>query len=96
MTKRILAALAALLAFATLSAQDFTGGVKGTIVNRNGRQPIEKARLVLMQGATEIATAESAPDGTFQIDNLDNGMYTLVIEAPDFLENTVQVTVNDG
>ena len=96
MTKRILTALAALLLAATLSAQDYTGGVKGTVVDRNGRQPIEKARLVLMRGAEEIATAESAPDGTFQIGNLDNGMYTLVIEAPDFLENKVHITVNDG
>ena len=96
MTKRILLTLVAIAAAATLSAQDFTGGVKGTVVNRNGREPIEKARLVLMQGANEIATVESAPDGTFQIGNLDNGLYTLVIQAPDFLENTVQVTVNDG
>ena len=96
MTKRILLAIAALLAAATLSAQDFTGGVKGTVINRNGRQPIEKARLILMQGATQIAVAESAEDGSFLIPNLDNGMYTLIIEAPDFLENQVQVTVNDG
>ena len=89
-------ALAALLASVVLSAQDYTGGVKGTIVNRNGREPIEKARLVLMQGANQIAVVESAEDGTFEILNLDNGSYTLVIEAPDFLENQVQFAVNDG
>ena len=94
--KKILFALAALAACLSLSAQDFTGGVKGTVVNRNGRQPIEKARLVLYQGATELTTVETAEDGTFEIPNLDNGMYTLVIEAPDFLENKVEVTVNDG
>ena len=94
--KKILFALAALAACLTLSAQDFTGGVKGTVVNRNGRQPIEKAKLVLYQGATELMTVETAEDGTFEILNLDNGMYTLVIEAPEFLENKVEVTVNDG
>ena len=96
MLKRYLTALALLLAAAGLSAQDYTGGVKGTVVNRNGRQPVEKARLTLMQGANTVAEVESAADGTFQIPNLADGMYTLVIVAPDFLENQVQVTVNDG
>ncbi|MBP5382177.1 MAG: TonB-dependent receptor [Bacteroidales bacterium] len=94
--KRLFTVLVVLLAAVTLSAQDFTGGIKGTVVNRNGRQPIEKAKLVLMQGAVEIAQTESAEDGSFLIPNLDNGMYTLVITAPDFLENQVQLTVNDG
>ena len=94
--KRILLALAALAACLSLSAQEFSGGVKGTVVNRNGRQPIEKAKLILYQGAAELATVETAEDGTFQILNLDNGMYTLVIQAPEFLENKVEVSVIDG
>ena len=96
MTKRIILAFAALLGTVALFAQAPTGGVKGTVVNRNGRQPVEKARLVLMQGASEVATATSAQDGTFLIPNLADGIYTLVIEAPEFLETQVQVTVNDG
>ncbi len=96
MYKKTFTALALLLAAATLSAQDFTGGVKGTVVNRNGREPVEKATLTLMQGANQIVQVESAEDGTFEIGNLDNGQYTLIINAPDFLENQVQVTVNDG
>ncbi len=94
--KKIIAILAAVLCTAALFAQDFTGGVKGTVVNRNGRQPIENARLVLLQGAVEVATVMSAADGTFEIPNLEDGMYTLVITAPDFLESQVQVTVNGG
>ena len=96
MSKRYFISLAALLAAVTLSAQDFTGGVKGTVINRSGREPIEKARLTLMQGASQIAVVQSAEDGTFEIPGLDDGQYTLVIEAPDFLESQVQVTVNDG
>ena len=38
----------------------------------------------------------SAQDGTFLIPGLADGNYTLVIDAPDFLESQVQVTVNDG
>ena len=96
MIKRITLAFAALLASAALLAQEPTGGVKGTVVDRNGRQPVENARLVLMSGAGQIATALTGPDGGFLIPGLADGMYTLVIEAPDFLENQVQVTVNDG
>ena len=96
MTRRIILALAALLASAALSAQTPTGGVKGTVINRNGRQPVENARLVLMQGAGEVASTVSASDGTFLIPGLRDGVYTLVIEAPDFLETQVQVTVTDG
>ena len=96
MTKRILLAFAALACTVALFAQEPTGGVKGTVVNRNGRQPVEKARLVVMQGATQVATASSAQDGTFLIPGLADGIYTLVIEAPEFLESQVQVTVNDG
>ena len=94
--KKLIAILAVFLCTAALFAQDFTGGVKGTVVNRNGRQPIENARLVLLQGAAEVATVMSAADGTFEILNLEDGMYTLVITAPDFLESQVQVTVNGG
>ena len=96
MIKRIILAFAAAFASLALFAQTPTGGVKGTVVNRNGRQPVENARLVLMMGATEIATVTSAQDGTFLIPGLEDGIYTLMIEAPEFLESQVQVTVNDG
>ena len=96
MTKRLFLAFAAAFASLALFAQAPTGGVKGTVINRNGRQPVEKARLVLMEGATEIASTISEPDGTFQISGLKDGVYTLMIYAPEFLESQVQVTVNDG
>ena len=96
MSRRILLAVLAFLAGLTLSAQEPTGGVRGTIVNRNGRQPVENARLILLQGASEVASATTGQDGTFLIEHLENGLYTLVIEAPDFLKNQVQVTINDG
>ena len=96
MTKRIILAFAAALASLTIFAQGPTGGVKGTVINRNGRQPVENARLILKQGAAEIATVSSAQDGSFLIPELEDGMYTLVIEAPEYLESQVQVTVNDG
>ena len=96
MKRMLLAALAAIALSFSLSAQDYTGGVKGTVVNRNGRQPIEKARLVLSKGAEQVAETETLEDGSFSIPGLPDGMYTLTIVAPDFLDNQVQVTVNDG
>jgi hypothetical protein len=107
MSKRILITIAAALSALSLMAQEpqfvdpgtregYSGGVKGKVVDRNGRAPIENAQLVLLQGAQEIETAQSAQDGTFLIPSLPDGMYTLRITAPEFLETQVQVTVTDG
>ena len=89
-------AFAALLASVAVFGQAYTGGVKGEVVNRNGRAAVEGARLTLFQGATELATVVTDADGNFLIPDLADGMYTLVIDAPDFLQTQVQVTVNDG
>jgi hypothetical protein len=51
---------------------------------------------VLYQGTAEVATVTSGDDGRFLIEDLDNGIYDLVIQAPDYLETRVNVTVNDG
>ena len=94
MAKKLILALAAILASAVAFAQ--TGGVKGTVIDRDGRQPVEGARLVLLQGAERLAEVSTAQDGTFMIPNLKDGMYVILIQAPDYLETQVQVTVNDG
>ena len=96
MIKKITLASAALLLALGLSAQTYTGGVRGTVVSRSDRQPVSDAVLVLYQGTAEVATVQSGPDGRFLIEDLDNGVYDLVIQAPDFLETRVNVTVNDG
>ena len=96
MIKKITLASAALLLALGLSAQTYTGGVRGTVVSRTDRLPVTDAVLVLYQGTAEVATVRSGPDGRFLIEDLDNGVYDLVIQAPDFLETRVNVTVNDG
>ena len=96
MPKKLSLVLAALLSGMVLLAQGPTGGVKGTVVNRADRQPVENARLILLQGTSEVASVLSAEDGTFAIPGLADGMYSLVIQAPDFMETRVEVTVNDG
>ena len=96
MIKKLTLATVALLLSLGLSAQTFTGGVRGTVVSRTDRSPVPGAVLVLYQGTAEVATVTSGDDGRFLIEDLDNGIYDLVIQAPDYLETRVNVTVNDG
>ena len=94
--KKLTLSLAAGLLGVVLFAQVPTGGVKGTIINRASRNPVEGANLVLKSGALEIRTVKTDAQGNFIMEALADGMYDLVIEAPGFLPTTVNVTVNDG
>lgn len=80
----------------TLSAQNYTGGVKGTVVSRLSKATIDGADLILYSEGKEVARVKAGQDGTFRIGNLKDGMYDLVIESPDYLQSRVNVTVNDG
>lgn len=96
MNKRIFLAASALFLALTLSAQNYTGGVKGTVVSRMSKATIDGADLILYSEGKEVARVKAGQDGTFQIGNLKDGMYDLVIESPDYLQSRVNVTVNDG
>lgn len=96
MNKRIFLAASALFLALTLSAQNYTGGVKGTVVSRLSKATIDGAELILYSEGKEVARVKAGQDGTFQIGNLKDGMYDLVIESPDYLQSRVNVTVNDG
>ena len=96
MNKRIFLAASALFLALTLSAQNYTGGVKGTVVSRLSKATIDGADLTLYSEGKEVARVKAGQDGTFQIGNLKDGMYDLVIESPDYLQSRVNVTVNDG
>ena len=96
MSRKPILILAALLCSATLLAQEYTGGVKGTVINRSDREAVAGANLVLYQGARQVAVVTADQEGNFLITNLPDGMYDLVIDAPNFLQNRVNVTVNDG
>ena len=96
MIKKLIVACAALALSLSLYAQGPGGGVKGTVVTRGTNEPVQNARLDLFSGAELIGTALSAEDGTFMIPDLADGMYTLVISSSEYMQNTVNVTVNDG
>ena len=96
MNKKIFLAASVLFLALTLSAQNYTGGVKGTVVSRLSKATIDGADLILYSEGKEVARVKAGQDGTFQIGNLKDGMYDLVIESPDYLQSRVNVTVNDG
>lgn len=94
-TKQLLAIPALFLAM-VMSAQTYTGGVKGTIVDRSSKAAVDGAVLKLYSGTQEIATVRTGADGSFYISDLKDGMYDLVIENSNYLQSKVNVTVNDG
>lgn len=96
MLKKLSLAASMLLCSVLMTAQDITGGVKGTVISRGDRSPVGGAKLTLFSGAEVVAQTKTAPEGTFFIENLADGVYALVIEGDDFLQSTVNVTVNDG
>ena len=96
MMKRIAASATALILALALSAQTYTGGVKGTVVNRTDRSAVAGAEITLLSGASEVARVTSDAEGNFSIPDLKDGTYQLIITMPDFLRTMVNVTVNDG
>ena len=95
MRKAILSFALLLLAVAAV-AQGFTGGITATVVNRSGRLPIEGAKVVLTQGDEAVASVTTGPDGKFGFSGLDNGSYTLSVEAEDFVGTQINVLVEKG
>lgn len=96
MSKKISILLASLLICSSLMAQGLIGGVKGTVVSRAGRVPVEGASLVITKGGEKIAEAVSDGAGKFLIEGLENGMYDMTVSADDFADAHVNVTVDQG
>lgn len=96
MSKKISILLASLLICSSLMAQGLIGGVKGTVVSRAGRVPVEGASLVITKGGEKIAEAVSDGEGKFLIEGLENGMYDMTVSADDFADAHVNVTVDQG
>ena len=69
------------------------GGVKGTVVDRNGRVPVPGAAIELYCGDEHIAGGTAGPDGSFIFEGLENGTYRLSVTAPGFTGTQVNVSV---
>ena len=95
MKKAILTLSLLLLAVAAM-AQGLTGGITATVVNRSGRLPIEGAKVVLSQDGEIIENFTTGADGKFNFTGLDNGSYSLEVEAEDFVGTQIYVLVEKG
>lgn len=96
MIKKLFSAFAALLCSIAVFAQDYTGGIKGIIVNREGRQPIAQADVRILKDGGEIMTVKSQNDGTFFVENLENGMYNIEVSAEGYLISHINAVVEKG
>lgn len=87
---KIKSLLILVLSCLSLAAFAQEGGVRGTVVSRNGRAPLDQVKVSIVPGGV-VATSDA--QGNFVIENLDKGEYTLLFEAPEFepLRLTVRV-----
>ena len=89
MKRFLLTMFCALLSFAAFAQQ---GGMKGTIVSREDRQPISGV-AISVDGVAINTTTNS--DGEFLIEGLAPGEYLLRFDAPEFEDLTVMVRVKE-
>ena len=93
MYKKLFFLIAFVLFVLPSGARDLPGGVKGVIVNRAGRIPVEHASVELTAGDRTVASGYSDSDGNFIFTNIEDGMYSMVVNASGFMETRINVTV---
>ena len=89
MKKFLLLFISALI---SLSAYAQSGGMKGQVVSRDGREPISDVVISIDQVSKTVKTNSK---GEFYIDGLAPGQYLLTLTAPDFEELEVMVRVKE-
>ena len=82
MFRKLIVAFATVLCSVTLLAQ--TGGVKGTVVNRSGRMPVQGAAVTLSLNGETVASGNAGTDGKFLFEGLENGIYQMKVKAEGF------------
>ena len=89
MKKFLLLFISALL---SLNAYAQSGGMKGQVVSREGREPIGGVTVTIDKESKTIKTNDN---GEFCIEGLAPGQYLLTFVAPDFEELEVMVRVKE-
>jgi len=79
-----------------LAAQDPTGGVKGTVVSRPDRSPVPGAQITVSRNSSVIRTASSDGEGRFLVEELEDGMFDMLISADGHSDLIVNFTVDGG
>jgi hypothetical protein len=88
---RIAAAFAALVAAATLHAQD-TLVIHGRVIDQAGR-PVESVALTLAPGVLRVTSLDA---GRFEVRGLGTGVYTLTARRIGYQTASVRVLVRDA
>lgn len=89
--KRTLSWLAGVALLLTAGAP--AAEIQGKVSNASGGEALGEVQVQIAQTGT---TAKTAEDGTFQIQNLDPGAYTLRLNAAGFRLTTIPVVIADG
>src|SRR5687767_1899852 len=90
------AALAALAFLAVLWGQSGGGRITGRVTDMTGR-PMGDVSLRLESGGTTAATARTAADGTFTVENVAPGTYSVFLESGgQKWRNPTTLTVGTG
>lgn len=76
----------------SLSAFAQMGGMKGTVVSRDGRTPIGGAKIIVEGVAVDVVANQ---DGEFSIDGLAPGQYQIRVEAPEYEDLELMVRVKE-
>jgi len=92
--RKLILTLALLLPVLCLSAQN--GGIKGIIVDRTSRLPIQGAELKLSIEGEALSSLRTLPDGSFAFAGLKNGSYSIEVSAENYLPTTIFAIVEKG
>ena len=96
MRRALLAAVALLETFLLFAQETPAGGVKGRVLSRTERYPLEHVRVCLMDGAALVQEARTDAKGSFLLEEVPDGSYLLVFQGSGYLENRLPVMVADG
>jgi iron complex outermembrane recepter protein len=89
---RLALATAAQVLLACAVALGQSSSISGRVVDPQGASVANAEVTVLVDGSQRSRTTRSAADGSFAIDNLPGGSYTLLVRAPGFAEASQSVS----
>ncbi|KUG07482.1 carboxypeptidase regulatory-like domain-containing protein [Solirubrum puertoriconensis] len=95
--RSLLSALALMLAlYATAAVTSRTGQITGTVLDAGTKESIPQAHVVLLRARDNayVATATTAPDGSFRFKNLPFGQYKLRTTILGYQEPQSTLNVN--
>ena len=84
--------LVILFTFLSLSAFAQDGGIKGVLINRLTRQSVKDAKITVKTPDKERFTY-TKEDGAFEITDIQDGMYLVVIEAANYINAEMNIKV---